>query len=64
MPEGGTTVPVTVGDDWGTGAYVVVTHFRPMDVRAKRMPARAIGVAWFGIDRDERTLEVALDAGQ
>ena len=49
-----------VGTDWGTGAYVVVTHFRPMDVAAKRMPTRSIGLAWFGIDRDERTLKVAL----
>ncbi|CAM5769072.1 alpha-2-macroglobulin [Labrys miyagiensis] len=60
VPAGGTTVPVTVGQDWGTGAYVVVTHFRPMDVEAKRMPTRAIGLAWFGIDRDERTLKVSL----
>ena len=58
VPEGGTTVPVTVGADWGTGAYVVVTHFRPMDVAAKRMPTRSIGLAWFGIDRNERTLKV------
>ncbi|WP_413993081.1 MG2 domain-containing protein [Labrys okinawensis] len=60
VPANGTTVPVTVGKDWGTGAYVVVTHFRPMDVEAKRMPTRAIGLAWFGIDRNERTLKVSL----
>ncbi|MDQ0394167.1 alpha-2-macroglobulin family protein [Labrys monachus] len=60
VPEKGTTVPLTVGSDWGTGAYVVVTHFRPMDVEAKRMPTRSIGLAWFGIDRTERTLDVSL----
>ena len=60
VPDNGTTVPVKVGSDWGTGAYVVVTHFRPMDVVAKRMPTRSIGLAWFGIDRNERTLKVAL----
>jgi uncharacterized protein YfaS (alpha-2-macroglobulin family) len=60
VPEGGMSVPVTVGTDWGTGAYVVVRHFRPIDVAAKRMPTRSIGLAWFGIDRDERTLQVAL----
>src|SRR5262249_53778098 len=32
VPDNGTAVPVKVGSDWGTGAYVVVTHFRPMDV--------------------------------
>ncbi|TMJ36350.1 MAG: alpha-2-macroglobulin family protein [Alphaproteobacteria bacterium] len=60
VPENGTTVPVKVGSDWGTGAYVVVTHFRPMDIAAKRMPTRSIGLAWFGIDRNERTLKVSL----
>jgi uncharacterized protein YfaS (alpha-2-macroglobulin family) len=60
VPANGATVPVKVGTDWGTGAYVVVTHFRPMDVEAKRMPTRAIGLAWFGIDRNERTLKVSL----
>jgi uncharacterized protein YfaS (alpha-2-macroglobulin family) len=60
VPDNGTTVPVKVGSDWGTGAYVVVTHFRPMDVAAKRMPTRSIGLAWFGIDRNERTLKVSL----
>ena len=35
--------------------------YRPMDVAAKRMPARAMGVAWFGIDRAERTLDVTPD---
>lgn len=60
VPAGGTSVPVTVGTGWGTGAYVVVTHFRPMDLAAKRMPARSIGLAWFGIDRAERTLAVSI----
>ena len=60
VPKGGLTVPVTIGGGWGTGAYVVATLFRPMDVEAKRMPSRAVGVAWFGIDRDARTLAVKL----
>ena len=60
VPEGGISVPLTVGENWGTGAYVLGTLFTPMDVKAKRMPARAIGVAWFGIDRAARTLAVQL----
>lgn len=62
VPDGGVSVPVKIGADWGTGAYVVATLYRPMDVAAKRMPTRSIGVAWFGIDRDARTLAVKLDA--
>ncbi len=62
VPEGGATLPFTVGADWGTGAYVLATLYKPMDVKAKRMPSRAMGVAWFGIDREARTLGVSLDA--
>jgi uncharacterized protein YfaS (alpha-2-macroglobulin family) len=61
VPAGGISVPFTVGEDWGTGAYVLATLYRPMDVAAKRMPARAMGVAWFGIDHAARTLDVRLD---
>ncbi len=49
---------VTVGKDWGTGAYVVATLRRPLDAPAQRMPGRAIGVQWFGIDRAAHTLPV------
>ena len=62
VPAGGTSVPLQIGADWGTGAYAVVTLHRPLDVSAKRMPSRAIGLSWFGIDRDERTLGVKLGA--
>jgi uncharacterized protein YfaS (alpha-2-macroglobulin family) len=51
-------VPLTVGSDWGTGAYVVATLRRPLDVTASRMPGRALGVQWFAIDRAARTLTV------
>ncbi|HET9903410.1 MAG TPA: alpha-2-macroglobulin [Xanthobacteraceae bacterium] len=59
--EAGTArLPLTVGDDWGTGAYVVATLRRPLDAQAKRMPGRAIGVQWFGIDRAAHTLTLDL----
>ncbi|MCA3573823.1 MAG: alpha-2-macroglobulin family protein, partial [Aestuariivirga sp.] len=60
VPEGGITIPFTVGQGWGTGAYVLASLYKPMDVAAKRMPSRAMGVAWFGIDRAQRTLDVTL----
>ena len=50
---------VPVGNDWGTGAYVVATLRRPLDTAAERMPGRAIGVQWFSINRKAHTL--ALD---
>lgn len=51
-------LPLTVGGDWGTGAYMVATLRRPLDVAASRMPGRALGVQWFAIDRAARTLTV------
>ena len=44
------------GKDWGSGAYVVATLRRPLDAAALRMPGRAIGLKWFGIDKKARTL--------
>ncbi len=56
VKAGAVRVPLTVGRDWGTGAYLVATLRRPLDAPAQRMPGRAIGVQWFSIDRSERTL--------
>jgi alpha-2-macroglobulin len=58
--EGTAQVKIPVGKDWGTGAYVVATLRRPLDAAALRMPGRAIGLKWFGIDKKARSLEVNL----
>jgi uncharacterized protein YfaS (alpha-2-macroglobulin family) len=58
--QGTAQVKIPVGKDWGTGAYVVATLRRPLDAAALRMPGRAIGLKWFGIDKKARTLEVKL----
>jgi len=60
VKEGTQQVKLTVGKDWGTGAYVLATLRRPLDAAAQRMPGRAIGLKWFGIDKKARTLQVAL----
>ena len=60
VKEGTAQVKIPVGKDWGTGAYVVATLRRPLDAAALRMPGRAIGLKWFGIDKKTRTLEVSL----
>lgn len=58
----GATVSFEVGADWGPGAYVTASVFRPMNADAGRMPGRAVGVSWVPLDQGARTLEVALDA--
>jgi len=61
VEPGLTTIPLTVGHDWGTGAYVLATLRRPLDAEAKRMPGRAIGAQWFSIDKAQNTIGVALE---
>ncbi|MGV6872860.1 alpha-2-macroglobulin family protein [Pseudochelatococcus sp. B33] len=58
----GTTVSLPVKAEWGPGAYVVAFAHRPLDVAARRQPGRALGLAWFSVDRQARTLGVELDA--
>lgn len=60
VKEGTQQVKLTVGKDWGTGAYVLATLRRPLDAATLRMPGRAIGLKWFGIDKTTRTLQLAL----
>ncbi len=62
LVSGDNVVPFPIGGDWGPGAYAVALTHRPLDVGAKRMPGRAIGVAWFAIDRGSHALDVKLDA--
>ena len=61
VPEGGTTVDLPVTAKWGPGAYVTATLYRPMDIAAKRMPARALGLTWAKVDPGDRLLKVATD---
>jgi len=56
VKEGTAQVKIPVGQDWGSGAYVVATLRRPLDAAALRMPGRSIGLKWFGIDKKARTL--------
>ena len=55
-------IDLDVTRDWGPGAYVTAALYRPMDIEAKRMPGRAIGLAWAGVDPGDRDLNVAIDA--
>ncbi|MBP6734973.1 MAG: alpha-2-macroglobulin, partial [Chromatiaceae bacterium] len=60
VPAEGLTVEIPVTADWGAGAYVTALLYRPMDLAAKRMPGRAIGLAWAGVAPGERKLQVAV----
>ena len=61
VPAGGATVELPVTADWGPGAYVTAVLYRPMDLAAKRMPARALGLTWAAVDPGERRLTPTLE---
>jgi len=61
IPRGGGEVAIPVEASWGAGAYVTAMLYRPMDEAAKRMPGRALGIRWLGLDTSARTLQVGLD---
>jgi alpha-2-macroglobulin len=62
LVEGDNVTPFKVGADWGAGAYAIALTHRPLDTKAKRMPGRALGLAWFGIEAATHKLDISLGA--
>ena len=60
VPAEGTVVELDVTEEWGPGAYVAASLHRPMDLEAKRMPARALGIAWAKVAPGDRKLSLSL----
>ncbi len=59
--KGANTIDVKIGDGWGSGGYLMALSHRPLDIALKRMPGRAIGIAWFGINQARHRLTVKAD---
>ena len=57
-----TEVEIPVGDDWGAGAYITASLYRPMDLDQNRMPSRAVGLSWLQVDPGDRVLNVEISA--
>lgn len=64
VPAGGTSVELPVTEAWGPGAYVTAILYRPSDAAEKRMPARALGLAYADVDPGEMQLGVAITAAE
>lgn len=60
VPKGGTQVAIPVDRSWMPGAYVTATLYRALDEGSRRMPGRAMGVAWLGFETKTRTLALGL----
>jgi alpha-2-macroglobulin len=63
-PEAGGTVDIPVSADWGAGAYVLVTDYRPLDQATGHEPVRSIGLVWLQIDNSPRTLTTIIGGPQ
>lgn len=61
VPAGGLTVPISVGENWGPGVYVTAMFYRAMDVNAKHMPRRSLGIKWLALDQGTRTAALDLN---
>ena len=59
-PASGASVDIPVSADWGAGAYVLVTDYRPLSSVTGREPVRSIGLTWLGVDNGPRTLGIAI----
>ena len=60
VPKSGASVELPIDEAMAPGAYVAAMLYRPMDVDAKRMPSRSIGVHWVPVDSTSRTIGVSL----
>ncbi|MDB5527069.1 MAG: alpha-2-macroglobulin [Devosia sp.] len=61
VPAEGASIDLPVTADWGPGAYVTAILYRPASVAEKRMPARALGLAYADVDPGDAKLTVNLD---
>ncbi|NKB54236.1 MAG: hypothetical protein GKR97_18830 [Rhizobiaceae bacterium] len=61
VKPGDNELEITVKDNWGAGAYVTATLFKPGSEEKSRLPARSIGTTWLTVDPGEKALNLSLD---
>ena len=63
VPKDGIVVEIPVSASWDRhDLYISTTVLRPIDTKEKIAPNRAIGLVHLPLDRNQRTLELVLDA--
>ena len=58
----GEQIEFNVDEDWGAGAYIMVSVYTPRHETRQPLPRRAVGVVHIPVDVSERTFEVNLSA--
>ncbi|BDW99329.1 alpha-2-macroglobulin family protein [Maricaulis maris] len=62
IPENGMELSFQVTEEWGAGAYAMVSLFTPRHPVDQPAPRRAVGIAYLPVDMGRRTFELSLDA--
>ena len=60
IPADGADVTVHATADWGVGAYVMASVYRPSGQASGHAPVRAVGLAYVKLDAGARTIGVSL----
>ncbi|MGO4564132.1 MG2 domain-containing protein [Rhizobium sp. 2YAF20] len=60
IPADGGEIDIPVTAEFGAGAYITTTLFRPGTAQESHMPMRAIGVKWLKVDPADRKLSLKL----
>ncbi|MBV9902960.1 MAG: alpha-2-macroglobulin family protein, partial [Alphaproteobacteria bacterium] len=63
-PASGASVDIPVSADWGPGAYVLVTDYRPLNDSTGHEPVRAVGLTWLQVDNSARTITASIGGPQ
>ncbi|MEM9232717.1 MAG: alpha-2-macroglobulin, partial [Pseudomonadota bacterium] len=62
IEEAGAEIALPVTEEWGAGAYVMVTVYTPRDSVTQPKPRRAVGVAYVPVDVSDRTFDLTISA--
>ena len=60
--DDGTNITLPVTDEWGEGAYVMVSVYTERDPIMQAKPRRAVGVTHIPVNLESRTFDVAIEA--
>ncbi len=61
VSAGENLVPLTVTDEWGSGAYVTASVVSPMDIASGQNPTRSLGLAHAAVTPGNKELSVSFE---
>ncbi|MEE9346765.1 MAG: MG2 domain-containing protein, partial [Robiginitomaculum sp.] len=62
IPKGGSELTIKASENWGAGAYAMLTLYTPRSASERPIPRRAVGIAYMPVNVDAKTIGVEIDA--